>query len=154
MADFSYTQNECSFEFFGKTGFDSYLWDFGDGTASNAPTRTKTYQAGTYWVKLKTTRCGKTSIDSQQVSCSTLGINDPEFNYGLVSPNPSNGSFTVTAGITVQSVFTLEGIQLDFKTGSNHSYKLTSQLSPQLVVLHLINQKNEHVYTRLAIRND
>jgi hypothetical protein len=153
-ADFSYNQNECAFEFFGKKGFDSYLWDFGDGTASNAPSRTKTYQPGTYWVKLKTTRCRKTSIDSQQVSCTVLGIDNSELSSGCIQPNPTNGSFSLPVGFSIKSVHTLEGKQLDFKAVSNNSYKLTNQLSPQLVVLHLINQKNEHVYTRLAIRND
>jgi len=152
--DFTYEQDECSFVFLGKSGFDSYLWDFGDGTASNAPSRSKTFQPGTYWVKLTTTRCGKTSIDSQQVSCKNLNIDAIDGESGYVQPNPSQGLFSVSRGFTIQSIYTLDGRRLNFKSVSSRSYRITDHLAPQWVVLHMRNAKNEQVYTRLAIQND
>lgn len=71
---------------------DAFEWDFGDGATSDLYEPTHSYsQAGTYLVKLQTSKCGKTSVDSAWVEVQLPSfISDASESDFLVYPNPTN----------------------------------------------------------------
>lgn len=131
---------------------DTYVWDFGDGTALSSLTNpTHTYTTvGTYNVCLTAKNDGTpatddTFCDDVEVTNIVNGIGDPALDAALeLFPNPSNGVVNITAegysNLTVE-VFNLLGetmtpatvfngtMQLDLSNMSNGTYlvKVTSE---------------------------
>jgi len=74
---------------------DSVVYDYGDGSSTTRDT-THTYnQVGTYTVSQIAFGCGGSDTATQEVSISTASLQTLPSHLLRISPNPSNGRFTV-----------------------------------------------------------
>lgn len=104
-ADFTVTPEVLTATFFNTSqGATMYAWDFGDGSTSTQPAPTHTYAAtGVYTVRLiASNNCLKDTIIQQIGVTPTSEAN--WLTYFSLSPNPTEGVFSLTMSGTPQSI--------------------------------------------------
>jgi len=106
-ADFQSNATALTVSFSNLSTFsDAYEWDFGDGATSNLYEPTHTYlQAGSYQVKLQTSKCGKLSVDSALVEVQLPSfVEDVSENDFLIYPNPTNDRVYIQSSCPLTSL--------------------------------------------------
>jgi PKD repeat protein len=109
---------------------DSYHWDFGDGFTTSETNPTHLYDVeGTYVVTLEVTGPCGTSIFTDTMDASTIGIDDFSlFNSLSIFPNPTTGIVNIDMGET-QTATNVTIMNVLGKVVFNESFKLTSNIN-------------------------
>jgi hypothetical protein len=106
-ANFQLNTNALTVSFSNLSTYsDTYEWDFGDGSTSDLFEPTHTYaQDGSYLVKLRSSKCGKTSVDSALVEVQLPSIvEDASENDFLIYPNPTNDWVFIQSSWPIKSI--------------------------------------------------
>jgi PKD repeat protein len=158
--------SEAGVQFINNTpGANSYLWDFGDGSTSQATNPTHTYTAsGNYTVTLVASNaCGSSSF-TQVLQIVLTSASELAFaEYFNLYPNPSDGLFHIElrgqpiAGVPVQfSLYDVLGRRLwlheaDFSSGELRETVQLQQLAGGMYFLE-VRAGNQAFQRRLIIR--
>lgn len=141
VPDFTYTENTLSLSFVSTIqNATSYFWDFGDNTTSNLPNPVHDFLApGVYTVTLTTENqgCFKTVVKTITVGNPSSILTNPGIG-GMkinISPNPSDGIFTLDI---------IDAIQPDI---SIEIMSITSQLIFKKPVVFPGNSSGKHFYS-------
>jgi PKD repeat protein len=126
--DFYFIINGATVSFFNETeGADSYIWNFGDGTASIAENPVHTYQQnGDYIVKLfANNECGQ---QIAEITVTITGVNTIDLVLGDVKlyPNPNNGQFSLEFELEQKDLIDVTVLDLLGKVIDRQSTELTA----------------------------
>jgi PKD repeat protein len=151
--DFYFTMDGGTVSFFNQTeGADSYIWNFGDGTASVAENPVHTYNKnGTYKVKLfANNECGQKFVE---ITITITGVNTVELLLDELKlyPNPNKGQFSIEFELREKESITITVIDLlgkvidtqyrDLTSGMNKLEFDYSGLPEGFYIIQLDNQK-------------
>ncbi|HLV40114.1 PKD domain-containing protein [Xanthomarina sp.] len=97
LADYSEVINAGDVSFTNTSaGFDTLLWDFGDGNTSTEINPVHTYaDTGNYLVSLTVTKCGKWDTKTKTLNISNLSIEEFDLNGITVFPNPISNRLNI-----------------------------------------------------------
>jgi len=131
----TFIKDGCSYVFDGPAGFETYSWDFGDGSTSNIEDPTHEYTThGSYNVKLiGVDRCGKIYKASESISCELNSISSLQNEKAFVYPNPSSGSFYIMGNMKLESIHLLDGKKIDY-TQKGKSYSVSDEVTGILLL--------------------
>lgn len=111
------------------TFLDSVYWDFGDGNTSTSQNPTHTYsQTGQFLLQLTAYNCGRSSTSSQNISVSTLSINEQK-NFDVeVFPNPVTDIMEIKSEREIEEVIVYSSIGVKLFTEQAQSKYLQLNL--------------------------
>ncbi|MFD0963401.1 PKD domain-containing protein [Pseudofulvibacter geojedonensis] len=151
VANFTYTNTDENYTFNNTSDYGvSYLWDFGDGNTSTDENPNHTYTSiGNFTITLTTSNCGKISITSQDITITSLNIEDNQLadnNFYLVE-NPVSDYIKINSNLFILKKYqfritnTIGQVVIKTNSNLNSSQEINiSNLSNGLYILNIFNE--------------
>lgn len=117
----------------GQLGFQTYTWNFGDGTTANGASATHKYAAdGNYQVTHKvTTVDGRTASITQTVQVRTHDVAITK----LATPNSANAGQTKTITVSLRNIAYPETVQVDLYKSTPNGFVWVATVTKSIPVL-------------------